>query len=99
MTAVGSIEKAHRRRRTRRGRLSTSPRWCITTLTGERWQFRRRKDAAAFVEAGCVCPDHEDYGCPRCNGRKLTIRQQLRAAELLDDDGVWVDTGVPTRKP
>ena len=72
MTAVGPIEKVYEPSHVRRGRLSTSPTWYVNTLSGQRWRFMRKKDATAFIEAGCVCPDHEGSLCRRCHGSEVS---------------------------
>ena len=66
MTAVGGIEKVYEPSRIRRGRLSTVPTFYVTTLSGERWSFRRKKDAQAFIDRGCVCPEHRHLFCHSC---------------------------------
>lgn len=78
VTAVEPIEKVYEPSHIRRGRLSTSPTWYVNTLAGERWRFQRKKDAEAFIEAGCVCLDHANFCCHRCNGMNVTMRQQMR---------------------
>lgn len=79
MTAVGPIEKVYEPSHIRRGRLSTSPTWYVNTLGGQRWRFQRKKDAVAFVEAGCVCPHHDALFCHKCNGMNVTLRREMLA--------------------
>ena len=79
MTAVGGIEKVYEPSRIRRGRLSTTPTYYVNTLGGERWRFQRKKDAKAFIDNHCVCREHANFCCHRCNGMNVTLRQEMRA--------------------
>jgi hypothetical protein len=79
VTAVGPIEKVYEPSHIRRGRLSTSPTWYVNTLSGERWRFQRKKDAVAFIDSGCACPQHENFCCRYCHGMNVTMRQEMRA--------------------
>lgn len=63
-----TIERVFEQSHIRRGRLATAPVFMVTAPDGARWRFHRRKDAAAFIEGGCVCAQHKDFLCPHCNG-------------------------------
>lgn len=57
--------------RVRRGRMSTTPVWRVTLVSGDVWEFQRRKDALRFANAG-GCPDGVERGmCWACRGRAL----------------------------
>jgi hypothetical protein len=42
----------------------------------------------------CCCLEPTDVECESCGGTGEVLEVDT---ELLDDDGVWVDTGVPAR--
>lgn len=67
------ITKVREQSAIRRGRLATNPTWFVDTPSGERWRFYRKKDATAFMDAGCVCtqPEHRQFLCP-CGGGKVS---------------------------
>ena len=78
MKAV-SLEKRYEPSHIRRGRLSTSPTWWVTTDSGEQWRFQRKKDAQAFITRGGQCPHHGQIRCDTCNGMNVTVRREMRA--------------------
>lgn len=76
---MATLEKRYERSNIRRGRLSTSPTWWVTTDAGVKWRFQRKKDAQLFIDRGCVCPNHSALFCHDCNGMNVTLRQEMRA--------------------
>jgi hypothetical protein len=62
------IERIFEQSHIRRGRLATSPVFCVTAPDGARWRFMRKRDAKAFIERGGVCAEHKRYYSCDCGG-------------------------------
>jgi hypothetical protein len=77
-----TIERVFEPSRIRLGRTSTTPTWHVVTA-GVRWRFTRKRDAQAFIDGGCVCPDHSTLCCHECSGTIVA----KEAVEL--DGGSW----------
>lgn len=77
---AAKLSKVFEPSRIRRGRMATSPTWFVDAPNGSRWRFPRKQDAQRFIAGGCVCPNHQDYGCPHCIGS--LVREPVFAAPL-----------------
>lgn len=75
----GKIDRVFEPSATRRGRRQTRPVWYVTLESGERWRFRRERDALDFARRK-ECPNHERF-CRHCHGHRV------EPPELFDEQG------------
>lgn len=74
---TGTVRRVFEPSALRRGRLAVSPVFHVDVEDGSVWRFQRKRDAAAFVSAGCVCEGHTRL-CSKCHG--YVIREPAVAA-------------------
>lgn len=65
---MATIDRVFEGSRLRRGRRAAAPVFMVTAPDGARWRFLLRKDAAGFIDRGCVCPAHDTFLCQNCHG-------------------------------
>lgn len=67
---MSAITKTYLQSAIRPGRQAVAPVWDVD-MPDAVWRFRRKMDAARFINYGSSCPEHARLFCRNCFGQRI----------------------------